>query len=426
MGEDKGQGGNRSAGRSQEEIDAKHQFLFEHAPIAISVTDLEGRFIEFNQLFREMFGYSTEEMSELRSETFYSDPGERTQLLEKLRTTDSVHNWDVKLRRKDGTIFDALLNIDVVDWDGRKMLFATVRDITERVRMEEEVLKHRDHLEEIIRERTQALKDANAILQKEVTERERTDERIQELNKTLEKKVAALIIANKDLEAFSHSISHDLRAPMRAIDSFSRILLEEYNRKLDDEGKRVIGIIRSNIARLNKMVEDLLKLSRIGSAELEMRRVDMNALAAKTIEEIKGTVPDRNIEFKLGWLPDAHGSPTMLQQVMVNLISNAVKFTRPKEKAIIEVKGEMKVSEHVYSVKDNGIGFDMQHAGKLFGVFQRLHVQDEFEGNGIGLAIVYKIMCRHGGRVWAEGRPNEGATFYFALPIESEVKEEST
>jgi two-component system sensor kinase len=286
--------------------------------------------------------------------------------------------------------------------------------------------QHRDHLEEIIRERTQALKDANAILQKEVTERERTDERIQELNKTLEKKVAALIIANKDLEAFSHSISHDLRAPMRAIDSFSRILLEEYNRKLDDEGKRVIGIIRSNIARLNKMVEDLLKLSRIGSAELEMRRVDMNALAAKTIEEIKGTVPDRNIEFKLGWLPDAHGSPTMLQQVMVNLISNAVKFTRPKEKAIIEIKGEMKVSEHVYSVKDNGIGFDMQHAGKLFGVFQRLHAQDEFEGNGIGLAIVYKIMCRHGGRVWAEGRPNEGATFYFALPIESEVKEEST
>jgi two-component system sensor kinase len=259
-----------------------------------------------------------------------------------------------------------------------------------------------------------------------MTEREQADERILNLNKIMQKKVTALVAANKDLDAFSHSISHDLRAPMRAIESFSRILLDEYDRKLDDEGKRVIGIIRNNIARLNRMVEDLLKLSRIGSAELEMRRVDMNGLAAKTIEEIKCSVPDRNIEFKLGWLPDAHGSPTMLQQVMVNLLSNAVKFTRPKENAIIEVKGEMKVSEHVYSVKDNGIGFDMQHVGKLFGVFQRLHAQDEFEGNGVGLAIVYKIISRHGGRVWAEGRPNEGATFYFALPIESEVKEELT
>jgi two-component system sensor kinase len=405
-------------------VETKYRFLFDHAPIAISVTDLEGRFVEYNPLLREMFGFSAEEMSRLHSVNLYSDPGEWTQLIERLRATNSVHDLDVKLRRKDGSMFNALLNVDIVDWGGRKLLFATAWDISEQVRMEEELLKNRDHLENTIEERTRELNEANARLQKEMTEREQADERIQNLNKVMQKKVSALVAANKDLDAFSHSVSHDLRAPMRAIDSFSRVLLEEYNRKLDDEGKRVIGIIRNNIARLNRMVEDLLKLSRVGSAELEMRRVDMNSLAAKAIDEIKGTVQGRNLEFKLGWLPDAHGSPTMIQQVMVNLLSNAVKFTRPKEKAIIEVKGDVKVSEHIYSVSDNGIGFDMQNAGKLFGVFQRLHSQDEFEGNGIGLAIVSKIMSRHGGRVWAEAKPNEGATFFFALPIESEVKDE--
>jgi signal transduction histidine kinase len=222
--------------------------------------------------------------------------------------------------------------------------------------------------------------------------------------------------ANKEMEAFSYSVSHDLRAPLRAIDGFTQILVEDYGGKLDDEGKRVAGIIRASTVQMGKLIDDLLSFSRLGRAEVKKVPVTMSALADETYKEVRKASPERNIEFAMGALPDVRGDVDMIRQVWTNLFTNAIKFTGKKEKAKIEVGSISGDDSITYYVKDNGAGFDMQYIGKLFGVFQRLHSTEEFEGTGIGLANVKRIVERHGGKVWAEGKVGEGATFYFALP----------
>jgi signal transduction histidine kinase len=238
---------------------------------------------------------------------------------------------------------------------------------------------------------------------------DRMTERVQEHTVQLE-------AANKELEAFSYSVSHDLRAPLRAIDGFSRALLEDYTDKLDEEGKRYLNIIESNTQKMGQLIDDLLLFSRLGRQELRASGIDMGKLAKTVSEELKLAVPERKLAFNINTLIPAQGDQAMIRQVFFNLLSNAVKFTRPKEKALIEVDGRIEGNENVYTVKDNGVGFDMQYVGKLFGVFQRLHSASEFEGTGVGLAIVQRIIHRHGGRVWAEGTVNEGSTFHFTLP----------
>lgn len=227
---------------------------------------------------------------------------------------------------------------------------------------------------------------------------------------------AQLENTNKELEAFSYSVSHDLRAPLRGIDGFSRVVLEDYAEKLDDEGRRYLNIIRSNTQKMGQLIDDLLLFSRLGRQELRASGIDMGKLAKAVSEELKLAVPERKLKFNIDALLPAQGDQAMIRQVFVNLLSNAVKFTRPKERAVIEVDGRSEGNENVYTVKDNGVGFDMQYVNKLFGVFQRLHSSEEFEGTGVGLAIVQRIIHRHGGRVWAEGKVGEGARFYFSLP----------
>ena len=239
-------------------------------------------------------------------------------------------------------------------------------------------------------------------------------------SKELNKLNSDLQLANKELEAFSYSVSHDLRAPLRAIEGFSKLVVNRNTGKLDEDSTRMLGIVVAETKRMNQLIEDLLGFSRIIRKSMTCTEVDMTALAREAYEELvthTGELePKRQIEFQLGSLPKAFGEPGMLRQVWVNLLSNALKFTRPRPTAHIEVSAQENGEEIIYRVADNGVGFDMTYAEKLFGVFQRLHTQQEFDGTGVGLALVQRILQRHGGRIWAEATLDKGATFYFTLP----------
>ncbi len=257
----------------------------------------------------------------------------------------------------------------------------------------------------------------NAELHEEITKRIQAEEEIQKYTAKLEN-------ANKELETFAYSVSHDLRTPLRAIDGFSRILLEDYPDKLDDEGKRVLSVICENTKRMGRLIDDILSFSRMGRIEMSVAEIDMEQLARSVVNELTPTVQNRDVNIQIDSLPSARGDKAMFREVFINLIANAIKFTRPRTIAHIEMGGRSKNNENVYFVRDNGVGFDMNYQNKLFGVFQRLHGQDEFEGTGIGLAIVKQVVDRHGGRVWAEGKVDKGATIYFTLPIKKEEENE--
>ncbi len=250
----------------------------------------------------------------------------------------------------------------------------------------------------------------------ENSERKRAAEMIERLNRDLATKSTQLEAANRDLESFNYSVSHDLRAPLRALDGFAKILSEDYGPKLDAEGNRLLNILRDSTAKMQKLIDDLLRFSRTGRAELNKADVDMEALVQSIRKELSQEYAGRTVQFVVLPMPHAWGDEPLLHQVWSNLIGNALKFTRPRQDARIEIGAQLKGNETIYFVRDNGVGFDMQYAGRLFGVFQRLHSPKQFEGTGIGLAIVKRIVDRHGGRVWAEGKPDEGATFSFVLP----------
>lgn len=259
-------------------------------------------------------------------------------------------------------------------------------------------------------------RNAEIVLANDITERKRAETAINQLNENLEQRSVELELANKELEAFSYSVSHDLRAPLRAIDGFSRILLEDHSDKLDEDGNRALEVVRKNARNMGQLIDDLLTFSRLGRKAVEPLPIDMTDLAKSVFEELNASDSQPGPGLKIESIPPAHGDRALMRQVFVNLLSNAKKYSRLKTQPQIEVGGSTENGNHVYYVKDNGAGFDMQYADKLFGVFQRLHGPEEFEGTGVGLAIVQRIIHRHGGKVWAEGKVNGGATFYFTLP----------
>lgn len=256
----------------------------------------------------------------------------------------------------------------------------------------------------------------------DVTERRQAEEQARKLNAELEARVArrteALEQANRELEAFSYSVSHDLRAPLRAIHGYSLIVIEDYGERLDGEGRRLLDVILKNSERMAQLIDDLLSFSRASRLDLKHEIIDMGAMIQEVFDELTETLPPRKISLRLGPLPPARGDRAMIRQVLRNLIGNAIKFTARREEAAIDVSCSVSGTGNTYRVKDNGAGFDPQLGDKLFGVFERLHSNEEFEGTGIGLAIVKRIIERHGGQVRADGQVGEGATMEFTLPAE--------
>ncbi len=350
--------------------------VLERIPAMVELVSADCKFPYVNQEFIRRYG---EPGSRHGYEFFFGfdAPCEGCKTLPVFETQTPV-DWE--WQGPDGRYFHTY-DYPFVDVDGSLLVLQMKVDITARKAAEEEVRKLNQDLEERVRERT-----------------------------------AQLLAANREMEAFAYSVSHDLKAPVRAIDGFSCMLMLEHAAALDGEGLRLLEVVRRNTAFMAHLIDDLLALSRLGRHELRKAPIDLKPEVTRLIKELRAAEPERSLELKINELPPAFGDVFLLRQVLTNLLANAFKFTQLKEKAVIEVGGESVAGESIYYVKDNGIGFDMRFRDKLFGVFQRLHPIGEFEGTGVGLAIVQRILQRHEGRVWAEGKVNEGATFFFALP----------
>lgn len=284
---------------------------------------------------------------------------------------------------------------------------------------QQELQQAKETLEARVADRTAELARTNEQLQVELVERKRAEEQIQRLNEDLERRVAErtaqLAAANDELEAFSHSVSHDLRAPLRHINGFAGALIEEHGSQLQPEAQHLLKRIQEVTQKMARMIDDLLNLARLDRRSMALQITPLNSLVENVRHDLESETAGRKIDWRVGSLPSVNCDPGLIQQVLVNLLSNAVKYTRRRERAVIEVGQSRIDGQLVLFVRDNGAGFNPKYADKLFGTFQRLHGDEEFEGTGVGLATVQRILRKHGGRIWAEAEINKGATFYFSL-----------
>src|SRR3984957_633777 len=308
----------------------------------------------------------------------------------------------------------------VRDLDGKIIgTFGVSRDITESKHAEQELQLAKENLESRVAERTSELAQANEQLQIELAERKRAEEEVRKLNEDLERRVAErtvqLVAANKELDAFSYSVSHDLRTPLRHISGFTDVLVAEHSSQLGPEAQELLKFIQEGAQKMNLMIGDLLNLARLDRREAVSKMTPLNSLVEDVLKALKSEIDGRKIDWHIGSLPTVNCDPGLLKKAFTNLLSNAVNNTRPRNTALIEVDQMTVDGEAVIYVRDNGAGFDSKYAGKLFGAFQRFHTAEEFEGTGVGLATVQRIIRKHGGRIWAEAECGKGATFYFTL-----------
>src|ERR1044071_1216236 len=307
----------------------------------------------------------------------------------------------------------------VITSDRAQILNLLLSTYEAAVRRNEELGKARDDLARLNEQLEAKVSERTASLAAENAHRKSAEEEVRQLNEDLERRVrqrtAELEAANKELETFCYSVSHDLRAPLRGIGSCSSNLVADYGAQLPPDGQRLLGYILSNAQRMRQLIDDLLRLSQLGRRRLSMQPVKTSDLVHSVLSELHPDQDGRQIQVNVGNLPDCVADASLLKQVYVNLLSNAFKFTRHKSGALVEVGYHEETGQCVYFVRDNGAGFEMRYAKKLFGVFQRLHSEQEFEGTGVGLSIVQRIITRHGGRIWAEGEVDKGATFHFTL-----------
>ncbi|MCL4500815.1 MAG: response regulator [Deltaproteobacteria bacterium] len=388
---------------------------------AIFMLDSEGRVVSWNVGAQRIKGWNAEEMIGQHFSRFYTSEevaaGQPQHGLEMAMAQGcyETEGWRV---RKDGSPFWAHITITALYDDQQRLRgFAKVtRDITDRKRSEDERQKFLAEQQALAEELT-ATNEELATQAEELTLQK---EELERLNESLRAERQLLEMANEELESFSYSVSHDLKTPIRAIEGFSRMLMTEHAGKLDAEAHRLLQVITTNTKLMHHFIDDLLALSRLGRWQLRKSVVNLNSMARQVFEQFRAQEPERNLQLILKDLPPGLGDQSLLYQVMQNLLGNAVKFTGSREKGIIELGGRTGDKENIYYVKDNGVGFDERYVTNLFRPFQRLHICAEFEGTGIGLAIVKRIIQRHSGRVWAEGKMNEGATFYFTLPFSNE------
>jgi len=373
---------------SAESLRRQSEFL-EHAPVL--VRNLSDEIILWKSGMENMYGYSSDEalgrVSHDLLQTRHPQPlAEITSHI----LTEGQWRGELRHKSKDGKdVIVTSLQMLHRDVDGNASAIIEVNtDITARKQTEEELGKAYGELEKRVEERTFELK----------------------------KRTAQVEEANKELESFAYSVSHDLRAPLRAIDGYARMLLKKLGHEFDEDSLRKFNVIRSSSQMMGQLIEDILTLSRLGRAKMSLVDLEMEGIIKDIWKELETINPERNMTLTIQAMPSGYGDRTLIKQVYANLLGNAVKFTRYKNPAQIEAGGYTKGNENVYYVKDNGVGFDMAYYDKLFGIFQRLHNNPDFEGTGVGLATIQRAVHRHGGRVWAEGNVDEGATFYFSLP----------
>lgn len=362
------------------ESEAKFNNVFMASPAGIIIVRLADRkFVEVNDAIVQMTGYTREELIGRTSVEIglIVDFDERSRLLRQMEHQGALNHVEVKLRHKSGQIIHIIHSAH-----------------TTRIRGEPHVV----------------------TLAYDITIQKMAEETVRNLNRELANTVRNLEAANTELEAFTYTVSHDLRAPIRAIRGFADILHDACKETLDARSTRTIEVIKASAARMETLIDDLLAFSRSGKKTMQKTDVQVNAMVKAAVQEAQGTAGNTQAEIRILTMLPCRGDTELLHQVFVNLISNALKYSRTKAEPRIEIGSTIDGNHIVYYVRDNGVGFDMTYYGKLFEVFQRLHARDEFEGTGVGLAIVKRIVERHGGRVWAEGTRGEGATFYFALP----------
>lgn len=342
----------------------KFEKAFQASAAGIAITNLsDSTYVEVNEAFSKMIGHSVEAIIGHTSIELgvIVNFDKREEALDDIRQNSSAKIFEMSLRHKTGNIIEVLSSVETILVNDVKYAITIIYDITQRKVAEQQ-------LEEV----------------------------------------------NKELEAFTYSVSHDLRAPLRAINGYAHMLNEDYGTKLDTEGKRIINTICNNAIAMGTLIDELLAFSKLGRKEVHCTKIDMNELVEGVMADMDKSLMDR-AEIRINRLPVVRADYGMFRQLMFNLIANALKYSSKKEHPIVELSSEEREGEIVFSVKDNGAGFDMKYYDKLFGVFQRLHKQSEFDGVGVGLAIVQRIITKHGGKVWAEGKVNEGAVFKFSL-----------
>jgi len=400
------------------EAERRYRRFFQTSKDCAFITSLDGKWIDMNEAAVELFGYeSKEELAAVRIADLYADPAEREEHIRAIQQRGFTKEYPVDLRRKDGSVINARITSVVVhDRAGDVIGFqGTIRDVTARKQAKEELREHREDLERLVEARTAELNERIAEVERLNRAMTNLLEDFQAANQNLEATRKELEAANEELESFAYSVSHDLRAPLRAISGFSRILMEDYLPDIPPEARRYLNKVNDNTKEMGQLIDDLLAFSRLSRRPIDKQEVDPNALMEDVLEELTYLQEDRQIEIAVDELPPCQADRSLLRQVWSNLLSNALKYTREREVAQIEVGAQEEAGEVVYYVRDNGVGFDMAYADKLFGVFQRLHRFEDYEGTGVGLAIVQRIVRRHGGRVWAEAAVDEGATFYFTI-----------